>query len=274
MTRSRPRSSASALLLVLVMSSSVAALSLVSVQEEIQIGQEAQKEIRSKVPELRDAAINRYIDSIGRRLAAQAPGPKYPYSFSVADYRELNAFALPGGPVWIHRGVLDAAQNESQVAGVLAHEVSHIAKRHAAAQLTKATVTNGLLGLLGAVLSNDGTSRGEAAARIGAGLFAQGLFLKFSRDDERDADRTGVQIMRRAGWDPRGLPEFLAILAQEQRRSPGSVEVFLSSHPAPGERVGELQSIATGGGRRTSEEFQQIKRRLASLPAARAMPSQ
>lgn len=258
-------------LFVLAGVSGVAALQLVSVEQEIEIGREAQQEIQRQVPQLRDASIDRYIDDIGERLAEHAPGNPYPYSFTVADYKEINAFALPGGPVWIHRGAMAAATTEAQLAGVLAHEVAHIAQRHTADQLTKQTVAGGLLGLLGAVLNNGG--RGEAAARIGAGLFAQGLFLKFSRDDEREADRVGMQIMERAGWDPHGMIEFLAILRDQAQRRPSDVQVFLSSHPAPGERVRELQGlVGSSRGRESSPAFDDMHRRLRRLPAAKSMP--
>lgn len=260
-------------LFVLASVSGVAALQLVSVEQEIQIGREAQQEMQRQVPQLRDETLGRYVDDIGARLVAHAPGNQYPYSFTIADYKEINAFALPGGPVWIHRGAMAAATNEAQLAGVLAHEVAHISQRHTADQLTKQTVAGGLLGLLGSVLNNGG--RGEAAARIGAGLFAQGLFLKFSRDDEREADRVGMQIMQRAGWDPHGMIEFLAILRDQEQRRPSDVQVFLSSHPAPGDRVRELQSlVGTGSGRESSAAFDDMHRRLGRLPAAKSMPRQ
>ena len=109
----------------LVLVASVSTVTLVSVSDEIAIGRQAQQEVRKQVPALNDRAVVSYVASIGRQLAARAGGPKYPYSFSVADYKEINAFALPGGPVWIHRGVITAATNESQLAGVVAHEVAH-----------------------------------------------------------------------------------------------------------------------------------------------------
>lgn len=260
-------------LFVVASASGVAALQLVSVEQEIEIGREAQQEIQRQVPQLRDAALERYVDGIGARLVQHAPGNQYPYSFTIADYKEINAFALPGGPVWIHRGAMAAAQTEAQLAGVLAHEVAHIAERHTADQLTKQTVASGLLGLLGSVLNNGG--RGEAAARIGANLFAQGLFLKFSRDDEREADRVGMEIMERAGWDPHGMIEFLAILRDQEKTRPGNVAVFLSSHPAPGSRVRELEAvIGPGSGRQSSEEFDSMHARLQRLPPAKSMPRQ
>jgi len=264
------RKTGASLLFVLALGSGAAAFTLVSVQQEVELGQQAQAEIDKQMPVLRDATLDRYIDNIGARLAASATGPKYPYSFGVVNYKELNAFALPGGPIYVHRGVIGAARTEAQLAGVMAHEVAHIAQRHAAKQISKGIVANGLLGLLGAVL-DDG--KGEAAARIGASVVAQSVFMKFSRDDEREADRIGAEIMDRAGWDPHGMAEFMQILQQEQQRSPSSVETFFSSHPSPAGRVRDLQGlVANRSGRRDSQEFQSMKGRLGSLPAPRTMP--
>lgn len=248
-----------------------AQISLVSVQQEIEIGEQANAQVRKEMPELRDGQVTAYIRSIGQRLVRHAPGPKYPYSFSVVDYREINAFALPGGPIWIHRGVLHAATNESQVAGVLAHEVAHIGQRHAADQLTKGIMANLGLGLLGAVLGNGG---GANAAQMAAAFLTNGVFLKFSRDDEREADRVGLQIMRRAGWDGRGMVELFEILQAEARRNPGSVEVFFSSHPSPQDRIARLQTeVGRGsGGTRDTQQFQSIKTRLQRMAPPRAMP--
>lgn len=250
-----------------------AQISLVSVEDEIDIGREANAQVRRQVPEVRDAQTAAYIREIGARLARHAPGPKYPYSFATADYREINAYALPGGPVWIHRGVLHAATSESQVAGVLAHEVAHIGQRHAADQLTKATLANWGLGVLGAVLGN---SAGAGAAQLAAGLLTSGVFLKFSRDAEREADQVGLQIMRRAGWDGRGMVELFEILRRESSRDPRSVEVFFSSHPPPRDRIARLQGEVAKrpGGTRDSRQFQSIKARLQRMPAPRAMPRQ
>jgi predicted Zn-dependent protease len=246
-----------------------AQFSLVSVEQEIEIGKQANAQVRKEIPEVRHAQAEQYIRSIGQRLIQHAGGPKYPYSFSMADYREINAFALPGGPIWIHRGVLHAATNESQVAGVLAHEVAHIAQRHAASQMTKGMVANLGLGLLGAVLGN---SAGAGAAQAAAGLLANGAFLKFSRDDEREADQVGLQMLRRAGWDGRGMVELFEILQREAKRNPGSVEIFFSSHPAPQDRITRLQSQIRPGGTRDTRQFQAMKAALLKLPPAKAMP--
>jgi predicted Zn-dependent protease len=240
-------------------------LTLVSVPDEIAIGREANAKMRHDLIELKDAAITGYVQRLGKRLARGARGPNYPYSFAVADYREINAFALPGGPVWIDRGVLQAATTESQVAGVLAHEIAHVSERHAARQLTNGAFVNWGLGLLSSMLGNVG---GAGAARAAAGAMTSGIFLEFSRDDEREADRVGLQILRRAGWDGRGMVELFEILRREQRRDPAAVEVFFSTHPSPLERIRELQSEVARdpGGRRDSVEFQRVKARALALP--------
>jgi predicted Zn-dependent protease len=247
------------------------AISFVSVSQEIEIGKQANKQIRSEMPEVREGETVSYIRGIGQRLVPYAGGPKYPYSFAVADYREINAFALPGGPVWIHRGIIHSATNESQLAGVVAHEIAHISQRHAADQLTKATMANWGLGVLGAFLGNDG---GAAAAQMAAGFLANGLFLKFSRDDEREADRVGLTMLTRAGWDARGMVELFEILRQEQKRDASRVETFFSTHPSPQDRIERLQRDVAKhrGGRRDSPQFQSIKSRLLRLAPPKRMP--
>lgn len=243
------------------LAAALVALTLVSVPDEIALGRQADAQVRKQTHEVRDARVRTYVASLGRRLAAVAPGAKYPYTFSVADTPELNAFSLPGGPVWVNAGLLAAATTESQVAGVIAHEIAHVAERHATAQVTDAIVAKWGLGFLGAMLRNSG---GAAAAQRMAALLAGGAFLKFSRDDERDADRVGLDIVSRAGWDPRGLIELLEILRQRQRQDPSAVQVFFSTHPSPEQRIEELRGLAARhrGGRRDSAEFQSVRARL------------
>ena len=255
-----------------VASLALAGITLVSVPQEIEVGREANAQVRKTTAEQRDPQVTAYITRVGRRLAREAPGAKYPYSFSVADYREINAFALPGGPVWINRGVLHAAASESQVAGVLAHEIAHISQRHAADQLTKTMLAKWSLGMLGAMLGNVG---GAGTAQIAGALVTDGVFLKFSRDDEREADRVGMQIMAKAGWDPRGMIELFEVLRREEKRDPGAVGAFFSTHPSPRERIAALEAATarSRGGVRDSVEFRAIKARLARLAPPRAMPS-
>lgn len=174
--------------------------------------------------------------------------------------------------MWVHRGAIQAAKNEAQLASVLAHEVAHVARRHAADQISKGVIANGLLGLLGAVLGNTGGAR---TAQTGAQVLAGGYLMKFSRDDEREADSVGVEIMQRAGWDPRGMLEFMQILRQHAGRDPSSVEVFLSTHPSPQDRVDRLRAQlrrARAGGRRDSAQFQGVLATLARMAPAKPMP--
>jgi len=269
---------------------SLAGFTIVSVPQEIQIGREQNAQVRKQMAEVRDREITAYVARIGQRLAKAAPGAKYPYSFQVADAADINAFSLPGGPVWINRGVLRAAGNESQVAGVLAHEIAHIAQRHAADQLTKTLLAKWSLGMLGAMLGNAG---GAGTAQAAGAMMANGVFLKFSRDDERDADRVGLQIMTRAGWDPRGMIELFETLRREAARDPGAVEVFFSTHPSPQDRIASLRRSASGRNAarqtvlagqtatrsaparqavRDTAEFRAVKARVSKMPPPRKMP--
>ena len=172
--------------------------------------------------------------------------------------------------MWVNRGAIQAARTESQLAGVLAHEIAHISQRHAAQQLSNAMVTNLGLSLLGALLGNAG---GAGAANIAARYVASGAFLKFSRDDEQEADRVGVGIMRRAGWDPHGMIELMESIREQEQRDPGSVEVFFSNHPSPKDRVALLMRVMPPrrSGTRDSRAFQGIRARLRRLPPATSM---
>jgi predicted Zn-dependent protease len=257
-------------LAVALFSVAVGAMQLVTVADEIAIGKQAQAQVKRETPEVGDAAVQAYVARIGRQLAAHARGERYPYSFSVANYREINAFALPGGPVWVNRGAIQAAGTESQLAGVLAHEIAHVSQRHAAEQLSNVMVTNLGLSLLGALLGNAG---GAGAANIAARYVASGTFLKFSRDDEREADRVGAGIMARAGWDPHGMIELMETIREQARRDPGSVEIFFSNHPSPEDRIALLTRVVPTGraGKRDSADFRAMRARLSKLPPARSM---
>jgi predicted Zn-dependent protease len=249
------------------------AIQLVSVSDEIAIGKQAQIEVRKQTPVLDDAVVTAYVARIGRRLADHARGARYPYSFSVADYREVNAFALPGGPVWVNRGAITAAASESQFAAVLAHEIAHVALRHSAQQLSNMMVANLGLNLLTALLGN---SAGANTAGIAARFVASGAFLKFSRDDEREADRVGAQIMARSGWDAHGMIEVMQRIRELERRDPTSAEIFFSNHPSPQDRIALLQRSVPRTRRavRDSAQFRSVRARLATLRPARSMTAE
>jgi beta-barrel assembly-enhancing protease len=249
---------------VFVASTSAAAVVLVSVEEEIEIGRAANEQARKQMPEFKDSTVTRYVRDIGKRLVRAAPGAKYPYSFVVADLPEINAFSLPGGPVWINRGVLSRAANESQVASVLAHEVAHIAMRHGADRLTQGMVARWGLGLLGALLGNTG---GAGTAQAAASMLTGGVFLKFNRAEEREADEVGMTILTRSGWSGRGMVELFQMLAREAKRDGSSMNAFLSSHPSPQDRIDNLstQMKRYKSGARDSERYRSVKGHLARM---------
>jgi len=261
-----PRRQCCTALALLFWAATGSAFVLIAVDEEMRWGRAVHVEMRKEVPLVSDPAIGLYVTSVGRRLASHAGGPKYPYSVTVGDYAELNALALPGGYIWINRGTLQAAGNESQLAGVLAHEVAHVSLRHAARQISNAAVARAGLDFLSALLGNiGGAITSDAAART----MADGVILGFSRDDEREADRVGTNLLKRVGWDSRGLVEFLEIVRTHARRAPSTVDVFFSTHPALDERLAELRRGQPAAGRRDSATFRECARRLSRLASAR-----
>jgi predicted Zn-dependent protease len=236
---------------------------LFSPQQDVEIGREVSREAERKLRFVAAPQVASYVSGLGKRLAANAPGERYPYQFKVVNDRELNAFALPGGFLYVNSGIITAADNEAQLAGVLAHEIAHVALRHGTNQLTKSYVAQAPLALLGGLVGSD--SIGGLLTRMGASFAANSVLLKFSRDAERDADLLGAQILHDGNYDPRAMAQFFEKLQQ----SGGSRGVeFFSSHPNPGNRIGSVnQEIQKIGGparnyRRDSAEFQQVKRHL------------
>ena len=155
-------------------------------------------------------------------------------------------------------------KDEAELAGVMAHEMAHVALRHGTNQASKAYLAQAGLGVLGGLLGNSGTS--QIIGAVG-GFGLNTLFLKFSRDDEREADEKGMLYLRRAGFDPRGMPELMRLLQAQQRRDPGSVELFFASHPSPADRLARLdgQARQMAGGRRDSRAFRSAQARAADL---------
>lgn len=241
-----------------------------SAQQDVEIGQKVAADAERQLPMLNDARVDRYLDRLGKRLAAKAPGEDFPYQFKAVNDSAINAFALPGGFMYVNRGAIEAANTEAQLAGVMAHEISHVALRHGTNQATKANFTQGLLGILGATVGSG--SVGAVAAQLGAGFFANSVLLKYSRDAETQADVMGTQILYDNGYDPRGVAQFFEII--EGQSKGGRPPEFFSSHPNPGNRVERVnREIEKIGGmpanpRTTSSEFQAIKRHLKSLPPA------
>lgn len=204
---------------------------LFSVQQEIEVGRQNAAEVAKKYPLLPDASpITQFVQRLGHRLTDQLPQPTYPFQFHVIREKDINAFALPGGPVYVNLGTIQACSNEAQLAGVMAHEISHVYMRHSTNQASKEEMAQVPLGVLGAML---GGGMGGSLARVGMQITAGSVFLKYSRDAESQADHVGAQIMYDAGYDPFQLALFFAKL-DEEGGSRGSQ--FFSDHPNPGNR--------------------------------------
>jgi Zn-dependent protease with chaperone function len=247
-----------------------------SVQQDVQLGQEAAQQVYQQMPILRDNVIDEYVESVGRRLVAAIPGeyqqPGFRYSFDVVDARDINAFALPGGPMFVNRGMIEAARTEGEMAGVMAHEISHVALRHATAQATetqKFQIGSVLGQIAGAVIGGVPGAVIGTASQIGFGAGA----LKYSRKYETQSDILGAQIMARAGYDPRDLANMFRTIERQGGGSGGPE--WLSSHPNPGNRYERINQEATllrvAPGSGNSRGFQQAQARLRGFPRARTM---
>jgi len=242
---------------------------LFSPAQDVQLGREAAAQAERQLPMLNDRRVDDYLNRLGRKLAAKAPGEAYPYQFKMVNDRAINAFALPGGFIYINRGVIESADTEAQLAGVMAHEIGHVALRHGTNQASKQYAAQVPLAILGGMLGSN--SLGGVLAQLGASFTMNSVLLKYSRDAERQADLMGSQILYDCNYDPRAIPQFFEKLQSESKG--GGMPQWLSSHPNPGNRE-ELVSteIEKMGGpprnyKSDSTEFQQIKRYVLSLPA-------
>ena len=248
-------------------------------QQDAELGRQAAAEVRQQFPIIDDERITRYLSRLGDRLVAAAPSQLnesvYEYSFTPVNLKEINAFALPGGPMFVHRGMFDAAASEGEVVGVMAHELSHVLLRHGTANASKAQNPWLQLGQIagavgGAVVGGAAGSAIAQGSEFGLGT----LLLKYSRDFEKQADLLGAQIMARAGYDPRALARMFETIERETKSSGGSGPQWLSSHPNPGNRTeyitreAGMLTIATPA---DDSGFTAIKTTFASLPPAKSM---
>jgi beta-barrel assembly-enhancing protease len=210
-------------------------------EQDIEVGKQSAGQVESQLPLVQDGTVNAFVERVGKRLAANVPGYQFPYEFHVIDASDLNAFALPGGVVFINRGVLESARNEGEVAGVLAHEISHVALRHGTHQASRAYVAQAGVGLLGSIFGNH-IGRGTAAmVNMIGGFGLNALFLKYSRTAESEADIEGCQILARSGYDPADMISFFKTLERVDKRR---TVAFLSDHPSPALRIGRIQKEA------------------------------
>jgi Zn-dependent protease with chaperone function len=236
-------------------------------QQQQQLGLQAMGEVYKQMPVLPDSSPEtQYVQHLGRKLAGVIPADRsWPYQFHVIPATDINAFALPGGPIFVNIGTITAADNEAQLAGVLAHEMSHVYMQHSAKQAPKATTAQIIAGLAGAVLPQSGLGNlGRMGIQIGAGT----MLMKYSRGDEAQADSVGAIIMYRAGYNPQAMADFFETL---QKKYGGGGPQFLSDHPNPGNRTASVQREIQNWPRKNyvsnSPEFASTKQDAAHVKA-------
>jgi hypothetical protein len=243
-------------------------------EQDVEVGRRSAEQIAQQVPLMNDAQIVNYVRALGAKLVAKAPGEKFPYQFNVVGTRDINAFALPGGFVFVNAGAIMAAKDEGELAGVMAHEITHVALRHGTNQASKAYVAQKGLGMLGRVFGRD-SNVGQVVGAVG-GTGANMLFLRFGRTAETQADLEGARIMADAGYDPRDMANFFKTLqAQGGQRTPE----MLSDHPDPGNRVQsineELPSLHVSAKPvHDTPEFEAVKARLTGQRTQGGLASQ
>jgi hypothetical protein len=242
-----------------------------SVQDDIKLGQEAASEVKKELPMLNDDRVDDFVEDVGRRLVDAIP-PEFRhdgfrYTFDVVNQKDINAFALPGGPMFLNRGMIEAAASEGEMAGVMAHEISHVALRHGTAQATsgqKWAIGSAIGQIAGAILGGGLGQVLSTGSQIGAGL----KIMQYGREYERQADLLGAQILARAGYDPREMANMFRTIEKE---GGGGGPEWMSSHPNPGNRynaiINESKSLRVQGNANTGQ-FQSVQARLDGMSPA------
>jgi predicted Zn-dependent protease len=241
----------------------------VSTQQEVELGTQYAQQINAQLPIVSDPELNRYINVLGDSIAKLSDERNLDWRFFIVDSREVNAFAVPGGFIYVNRGLIERSRTLAMLAGVLGHEIGHVIERHSVQQMQKmqqAQLGVGLACVLTRVCENQAT--GTLIDIAGSAVFA-----KFSRDDEREADRDGVQFVMRAGIDPRGIPAMFRVLLDERNRQSSAVDGWFSTHPLEEERIQETEAMIAQIDpvilktlTVDTERYQEFKRRVTALP--------
>ena len=248
----------------------------ISEEQEVALGQENAAQVESQLPLVEDPAVTAYVQALGERLARETARPDLEWHFRVVNTGEVNAFALPGGFIYVNRGLIERMETESELAGVLGHEIGHVALRHSVDQLEKRNATGVGVAVVCTLTGWCQDALAQTAINVGASAY----FARHGREDEREADSLAVATVMLAGIHPDGVPALFDELLQERRRTPAAVERWFASHPLEEsrieytrEQIAELDADRLEGLERDSPEFQQIRRRLAQLPPAPTAPA-
>jgi predicted Zn-dependent protease len=244
----------------------------ISTQQEVQMGQQEAAQINQQLPLVRDAEANRYINLLGDQIATRTSRADLDWRFYIVDSREVNAFAVPGGFVYVNRGLIERTDNMSELAGVLGHEIGHVVRRHTIQQMEKAQGAN--LGVtLACVLTNVCNSQ---IAQAGINIAGTAVFAKFSRQDETEADAEAVANTVRAGISPRGIVTMFEKLIAERKQGRSAVAGWFATHPGEEDRIVQAQALinqipASSLRNLTTNttNYNNFRSRIRSLPAPR-----
>jgi predicted Zn-dependent protease len=243
----------------------------VSQQQEVQMGQQEAQQVSAQLPMVQDAYIQNYVNTLGQRIASRTSRADLNWQFQVVNSDVVNAFALPGGFVYVNRGVLARADNMSEVAGVLGHEIEHVVRRHSVKQMEQAQGANVGVGILCALTGVCQSGVAQAAINIGG----TAVFAKFSRTDEVQADEGGFNNLIRAGINPRGMLSLFQKLLAEEQSGNSNVAAWFSDHPGTSDRIADIQRMlnqtpasALNGLQTNDANFSTMKSRLARLGPA------
>ena len=240
----------------------------VSEEQEVAMGRQGAEQIEQQLPILQDEETQQFIAALGQTMAKRTPRADLEWRFRVVDSKQVNAFALPGGFIYVNRGLIEQADDLSELAGVMGHEIGHVTRRHSAQQMEKAQKTNVGVTVLCTLTNVCESGVAQAAINVGGGL----MMAKHSRKSEQEADSEAVVNVISSGIDPRGIPSFFEELLSERQRRPAGVENWFSTHPLEEDRVratrqmisdvdpSKLRNLA-----RDDPEFQRIKARLAAM---------
>ena len=250
---------------------------LFKMQQDVQLGKENAEQIDKELPLVTDPQVLRYINDLGRRLASLAPNnnSEYAWTFKVINSSDINAFALPGGYIYVNRGAIVAAENEAQIAGVMAHESGHVVMRHGTHEVSQALLAQVPLVILEGILGQSGSLSAQLT-EMGLSLGLNSILLKNSRSAESQADEVGTYILYQAGYDPHAMAQFFEIV---EKKYPQKTTQFFADHPVPENRIkavdSEIPLLGPAKAWKTdSPEFEATKERLLSLPAPpRATPA-